>query len=492
VDKRKKDRIQTEKNRKSGIFWRERINERRLRVALICEGMVMQNSSSKIISVTLKIQDIQNDPFFFPIPGETPSADEIRDLIYGKFKTGHGKIEISAEKEYITIQWRPEYIDVNAENLHSAAVNLAKHRQFETAISKWIQAIAINNKDVEYHYHLGLVYYELKKFQESIQSLQSVCSICPIHYKAHLALGINFIKTKDFDQAVHHLSMSARLYNNNTLAYLNLGAVYSFKKRFNDATEMFNKTIQLSPKESRAYLGLARIYTQLNDAEAANSYFKKVVELVPNSPSAELAKKSMIQTRPENVVRHSSDNKIENLSKGVAYYLSCKYALAAEHYQAYTHVQPSDDYAWYLLGETSLRLNKTDESVDCFRKAIRINSKRGLYYKALGISFYLIQKYEESIENLKKAIELGKNDPLTITLYATNLVRVHRDGDAIQQFRFALRKNPNNPMAMYHYAFTLIQHDEKQKAVELLEKINTLEYFAPIKEQSKKLLNSLR
>jgi tetratricopeptide (TPR) repeat protein len=451
----------------------------------------MKNATAKTISVVFNLQDVQNDPAFFPIPGENPSVHEIRDLLYKRYNSTSGKTEIGIDGEQIRIVWRPEYIDVNAESLHAEAMRLAKSRQLDQAVMKWKQASDINGNDVEYLYNLGLLLYEQKKYAESMPMLEKVIAICPIHQKSHLALGINCIKLRDFNKAELHVSESIRLNKTGVLGYLNMGAIDSIQKRFNEAIEMFNKTIQLSPKECRAYLGLAKIYVQLSDPEAANSYFRKVIELSPNTSIAEFAEQSMVKTKPVQEIQTSPDNKIENLSLGIGYYLASNFSMAADHYKAYLKNQSSDDYAWYLLGETQLRMDKIDETVDSFRRCIRLNPKRGLYYKALGVALFLQKKYEEGAEILKKSIELGKTDPLVFTLYGICLARLKRAEESIHQFKLTLKKHPNNPLAMYHLAVALIQQNEKKKATDLLEKIKTLTMYAPVKEHSINLLQKI-
>ena len=450
----------------------------------------MKNTGSKIVTASIKIQDILNDSHFFSIPGETRPDNEIQNILFSKYSTRKGKLEIYIEKDTAFIQWRPEYVDANAEILHGEALQIAKTRKFEAAIEKWKQAILINATDIEYRYHLGLVFYELKKYSESIQTLENVIQICPIHFKSQLALGINYMKIRKFKEAEKYVVECIRLNKRNILAYLNLGAIYSAQKRYNESMEIFNRVIHLSSKETRAYLGLARIYVQLNDSETANSYFKKVIELEPASALAELAKKSIVETIQINK-SISDDNRIENLSKGMSCYLSNNYIKASEQYKEYLRNQPSDDYVWYLMGETQIRLANLDEAVDCFRKAIRINSKRGLYYKSLGISLFYQNKFDEALNAIKKTIDLDKKDSLTLTLYGVILNRNQKYLDAIQQFKAVLRKNPNNPLAMYQSAYALIQLKDTKKASELLDKVNAFEYFAPIKEQSKNLLKTI-
>ena len=247
----------------------------------------------------------------------------------------------------------------------------------------------------------------MKNHEEAVKYLQRAVKICPIHYRALLLLGINFIKLRKFDDAEHFVTESNRLNRTNIRTYLNLGAIYSIQKRFNEAIEMFNTTIQLSPAESRAYLGLARIYTMLNDVEAANSHFRKVIELSPGTPMADYAKRSIHSSISKEIDVSTSGN--DNISKGMGFYLSGDYNVSSNKYKEYLNLHPSDDYAWYLLGETKLRTGELSEAIDCLKRAIRLNSNRGLYFKSLGIVYHFQGKSKEAIDNFKQwaSIEAG-------------------------------------------------------------------------------------
>jgi tetratricopeptide (TPR) repeat protein len=452
----------------------------------------MKITGSKTVQAVLKLSEIQTDPELYPIPGETPAAGEVRALLEKRYATASGKTDISVDGDLVRVSYRPATVDMNAEQIHASAVRLARQRQFEPALEKWRQAVSVNPDDFEYHYHIGLVLHEQKRFDESVKALDRAVEICPVHYKSHLALGLSLMKLNRHEQAEKHFAESVRLHHENVLGYLNLGAVTSMQKRFNESIEAFNHAIQYNPKESRAYLGLAKIYVHLNDAEAANSYFKKVIELTPGTPLAEYAQKSISESKTDHGAEVLKGDRLAALSKGTGYALAGNYAAAVEHYQIYLRNQSSDDFAWYLIGEAELRRGRVDEAADDFRKCVRLNPKKGLYQKALGTAYHFQKKASESAECFKKAIELGKIDPMVVTLYGIQLLRMRKTDEALHQFRMALKKNQNNPLAMFQMGFALAQKNENRKALEWLDKVSTVEYFAPVKEQAKKLAGSLK
>lgn len=452
----------------------------------------MDSMPRKEIVVQLKIQDLLNDPQLFPIPGESPSPGEIKKRLLQHYHTAKGKLEISAQGETIVLRWRSDYIDENAEALHRSAFQLAKARQWNEAILKWKQAITINAYDPDYHYHLGLLYYAMKDYPSSAQFLEQTVQIVPIHFKAHIALGMCYLKLRKYAEAERHVFECLRLNKQNSKVYLNLGIIYTAQKRYNHAIEMLNKTLQLNPAEVRAYFGLAKIYEELNDPEAANGYYQKVIDLAPNTPLAQLAQKFIKPIRIESTSNYfTPEKRIEQVAKAIGFFLLGQVSRSCDLLKEYLKAKSSDDHVWYWLGEVQLRCNRVSEAIDCFRRALRLNPQKALYLKSLGIALYIANQYQEAFEYLKKATELEKTDPLTVTMLANCLLQMQKNDEALLLFKQTLKRNPNNPLAMYHYAKSFIQNNQKKKASELLTKILSFEYYAPIKEKSKRLLESL-
>ena len=450
-----------------------------------------EENKSKIVTVSMLLDDVRNDTYFFQVPGEISEPRDILDVALEKYTTDVGILEGFIADRRIVLQWYPENVNADAEVLHRQALDMAKKKVFDSAIARWEQAIEMNDEDVDYLYKLGLVHFEKKAYKNAIRLLEKAVHICPIHFRAHLLMGICWIKLRKFDIAEKHVLSSNRLNRSNILTHLNLGVIYSVQKRFNEAIEAFNDTIHLSPSESRAYLGLARIYVILNDMDTANRYFRKVIELVPGTRIAEYAKRSITVSQKQVPGEGRKESREHLFSDGMGHFLSGEYRQAGNKYKEYLSDHPSDDYAWYLLGESKLRTGELEESADCFKRAIKLNSNRGIYYKSLGIPLHFLGKSGEVVEVLKKALEMGKKDSLCLTLYGINLHRERRVEEAIHSFQHTLKHNPNNPLALYNLALAYIQTQSMVQAEKLLKSILQFEYYVPLKEQAKNLLNTM-
>ncbi|HHS13217.1 MAG TPA: tetratricopeptide repeat protein [bacterium] len=452
----------------------------------------MKGQTSKIVTVSLLLNDINQNRQFFRIPDNIKGTEELKNYILQRYKPLKGILEGFVDNKRLIVQWYPEDVDDEAEKYHLKALQLSKKKEYLHAIQCWEKSIQLNSGDVEYLYKLGLVYFEMKKFREALGYLKNAIEICPIHYRSNLLMGISLTKLRKFGEAEKYIIESNILNRSNILTYLNLGAIYSIQKRFNEAIDMFNTTIKISPNEARAYLGLAKIYIMLNDIDAANSYLSKVIEMAPGTTMAEYARRSIRFTDDEDKTSTPSvESRQQKFTKGLVGYLSGQYESAASEYKGYLNTHPNDDYAWYLYGETRLRTGDLNEASDCFKRAVRIRPNRSLYHKSMGVTFYLSGKTHEGMQALKKTLELGKKDPLTLTLMGVFQLRMKHVDESIELLESALRLNPNNPLAMYHLALAHLRKEDRKKAVQIVDDILAFDFYLPIKHHAKNLKSKI-
>jgi len=64
------------------------------------------------------------------------------------------------------------------------------------------------------------------------------------------------------------------------------------------------------------------------------------------------------------------------------------------------------------LGDSLYNLNKYDEAITMYKKAIEIDSLDPSYYNSCGDSLYNLNKYEEAITIFKKAIEIDSQNAI--------------------------------------------------------------------------------
>ncbi|MBF0358328.1 MAG: tetratricopeptide repeat protein [Magnetococcales bacterium] len=92
-------------------------------------------------------------------------------------------------------------------------------------------------------------------------------------------------------------------------------------------------------------------------------------------------------------------------SKAVEHFNAGRYTQADQLCTAIINASPNHVDAINLLGVVAQRVNRHDLAVEQFRRAINIDSSRGLLYFNLGSSLYPLGRREEAVEALKTALE---------------------------------------------------------------------------------------
>ena len=455
--------------------------------------MLMEEKTfRKTVSIALDLNDIDGDieQLYLPLNSEEKIA--FSKKILGLPDNFQDTIDFKIKDEKIHFYWCFPTTNSQAENLHKSAIIHARKGDLKKAIENWMKAAQLNPQDPDYFFNLGVAFFETKKYIEAIDALTRTLAICPIYYKAHLILGTAYLKIRKFENAKKHIEKSLVINKNSLLAYLNLGTVNSILKDYKSGIDMFEKAIELSPKEASAYMGLAKIYSTIDNIEKANFYFKKVIQYDKKGSLANYAKRLIISQRRAKVEEEDIDiseatNPEELYSEGYRNYIVGNFQKSVQMYKKYLTTKSDDDYVWCALGEAQLRAGKPELAAESFKKAAKLSTSKGLYFKELGIAFDKMGKFDKVVAAMTKANELGKLDSITYCIWGKALYELGNNGDAIDKLEESLKTNKNNLFAKYYLALALYKQNELDDAIGYLDEVLSVKIDTPLKAQSEKL-----
>ncbi|MBL7094274.1 tetratricopeptide repeat protein [candidate division KSB1 bacterium] len=454
-----------------------------------------KNQNIKIITAVIKTSEITEDISKLNHPLDDQEKNRIVKRLLGLASNYNGSIDFEVQNDKVIFSWKIQRINPNANKLHNTALQHARKGEIKNSIEHWEEATNIDPYNPDYFFNLGVAYFELKKYMESVDALNRTLSICPIFYKAHLILGTSYLKLRKFENSKKQFQKYLKYIKNNALVYLNLGTVFSILSDYKNGARMFEKAIEIAPNEPRAYLGIAKINSALGKIDEANNYFKKVIEIDGNGSLANYAKRSMAtvkkQKSEEIDTKISSDNPEEFYSEGYRNYLNSDFQKSAEMYKKYLSLKPEDDYVWCALGESYLRAGDAKLAAEAFKKAAKLSPRKGLYFKELALSFYKLEDYEKVIVSASKAKELGKADSVTYCIWGKALFEKGNINEAIIMLDHSLKSNKNNFLAKYYLAEALDKNDDAMNAVGYLEEIIFSKNKSPLKEKSEILKKAI-
>jgi tetratricopeptide (TPR) repeat protein len=148
------------------------------------------------------------------------------------------------------------------------------------------KAIAVTDKNYEYHYHLGSVLLDNKDPRSAIGALKSAIALRGSHAESHLRLGMALEETGEIDKAQESYRESIRQNPRFPEAYNALGNLYLQYEHPSHAAHVFKNGIENNPSWARNYHDLGLVYQGQKRLEAAISNFEKSLGLDPANVGA--------------------------------------------------------------------------------------------------------------------------------------------------------------------------------------------------------------
>ncbi len=188
--------------------------------------------------------------------------------------------------------------------------------------------------------------YKLNGRADSL--LTQALKMDPKNAEAYAAKGKLFLARQKPDSAVVCYEKSIELNPSSALTRINLGVAFIQGKRAGDAARVLRQAVAMSPDIAPAHIYLGQALVMADSLSAALAEYRRAMEIDPKSGSA---------------------------LRGAAYiYLKWKeYGQAESVLSKATTIDPGNADGWASLGSAQSGLNKIDEAIKSFEKALEIS-----------------------------------------------------------------------------------------------------------------------
>jgi tetratricopeptide (TPR) repeat protein len=115
-----------------------------------------------------------------------------------------------------------------------------KHRDYQAAIWNYQKAISLDSESPNFHYNLGLTYYEIGNYQESIDSFKRVEMLVPNQSDTYYNLALAYNKVSD--------SRMADIYYNR---YQDMLSLRKAQQRLEEVRKEQEREAKISASESK-------------------------------------------------------------------------------------------------------------------------------------------------------------------------------------------------------------------------------------------------
>ena len=288
--------------------------------------------------------------------------------------------------------------------------------QFQKAKTVLLNAIEISKDNAEVNYALGVAYYNLQDFSNSIIEFKKVLKLNPTR-----------------EQATELLSLS----------YLNQGVILYQDNMKQESVEKFRLAIRNDDQNIQAYKNLAVLLYELEKKEEVINVIQKALKIEPNE---KVLLKILIQI-------YVDKNELEK---------------ALEPAEDYYKYYPQDIDGALQLAYLYRFNNQGDKAFDIYEKALQQTPNEQRIYDDYAELYKLRGQYDDAVNVYTKALNHLANRTLIYENIAEIYITAERYDDARTSYRNAFKTTENSSHIYKKIADTYISEKNKSKSIEVL------------------------
>jgi tetratricopeptide (TPR) repeat protein len=318
----------------------------------------------------------------------------------------------------------------NCDALHLLGVAARQSGQFDAALDLIGRAISNSPSTAYFHSALGLVFFEMKRLEESAQAYWQSIRLQP-----------------DFPEA-----------------WNNLGNTLSHQHRTDEALSAYQRSIDLRPDYTTGLQNLGGLLYRLGRLDEAAAAYEHYLKLKPNSPDVlcDLGvilhnqcqfRQAIAIYRQALAVNPTYFHAMNNM--GAAFSKLQRYEDSIRWYRKALAIDPNDYSTLCNLGSVLWKAEEPDEAILILQKAIAISPERPEAHSQLGLALYWKGDLDQAIAASRQALALQPDFSEAFRNLGCFLFEKNQSQEAIAALRQSLALAPTDEMALFHLTTVL-------------------------------------
>lgn len=206
--------------------------------------------------------------------------DSKKDYNYD-FKTiieQHNKTFIQASYNW---QIQFDFQNKAVDELLKEARELEKCGDYEQAETKYNDLLKLDKNNAEILFHLGMLYYNTKRYQQALDLLIKSSQLEPSKALQHFCIGLVFEKINNIPQAMQAYEQAIALEPQWIPPYINLGNTLFNVGEPEKAKSFYQKVVDTEPNNFIGYLSLGNVFLKQYQLDKAIANYEKALTLQP-------------------------------------------------------------------------------------------------------------------------------------------------------------------------------------------------------------------
>ena len=306
--------------------------------------------------------------------------------------------------------------------LGNAQQKIGSVSQLQEAKQNYLKAISLDSQDASIHVNLGSLYAQEKLWEKAIPCYQQAIAIKPDFAGAYRNLAKAWTQVGKQAEAADcwYEAYTLNQANITPEQHLNLGNTLCRQGQLTKAIFCYQRAIKLNPNYAAAYQNLATTLKRQGKLDKAAIYAEKARKIsnISVKKQVEGNGKKLQYINTEDILQsysNSNKNKKEKLpqinqadliKQAEADFVNSKFYSAISTCEEAISIKPHA-VAYQIIGKAWVEINKPDEAIAAYEKAIEIKPDFAEIYVSLGELYFQHQRQKEAIAAYKKAIKLS-------------------------------------------------------------------------------------
>jgi tetratricopeptide (TPR) repeat protein len=313
------------------------------------------------------------------------------------------------------------------------------------------QIIASRPLRADVHNILGVVLHAKGRTDEGIKSVREAIRLNSSNANFCSNLGEMERKAGNLDAAGNALRRAITIDAKSAQAQNNLGIVYYDQHDYEKAAEHYRKAIEVQDRYAEAHNNLGNALRALGDSEAALSEYERAIELRENYAEAynnmgtalrdkqkleeaEFSYRRAIQIRPNYIEAGNNLSTLLIQQK--------RYDDALRILGDILKIQPKNIQTLVCVARAQLMRGAHSTAERAARMALAEDAESAEAYTVLGQIYHELDRYDESVANYEKALKIKPESLETLNFYGIALKSLGRMDEARAMFAKALELQP--------------------------------------------------
>jgi tetratricopeptide (TPR) repeat protein len=260
----------------------------------------------------------------------------------------------------------------------------------------YIKAAAGREKELATgHYYIGFSHYQLKQYDQAAASLTQYISISEklkekVDVKARAALGRSYIFSEKYNQAISALTAASAEMKTDANNYYNIGFAHYKLRQDDQAIAALNQSLAINPKDRDSLVLMGDIHLSRSRQNPAS--LKQAIAV------------------GERLAAVSNDEAAWSLL-GQAYLADKQFAKAAPLLTKYANAHSDSGQAWFSLGVALSRSDQMKPAIDALERAVKLAPTNGPALIELGYVYEKEKLFDKALATYQRAYDAsGKRD----------------------------------------------------------------------------------